>query len=296
MAVSDVKNFDQFIAIDWTGARHPVVSKAIAVAACQQNKNPPEVLQGPWSRRRVADMIAERAQESSRILIGIDCNFGYAQETGLRQLGPDYDYRDLWRAVDESSRAEENYFAGPYWQNHPEIFWTSGKMPAGFAMPRRITEQMCGEAGYGWPESPFKLIGAKQVGKGGLAGMRMAYDLKRRCGDKIAIWPFEPEIIDHAHVIIAEIYPRQFLKRAGHGNTKVRHLADLNRALALLESKPADMGEFSDHTADAVVSAAGLRWLCGSARTILQSISQPPCDPVTLRREGWIFGVGDVPA
>ena len=187
MAAPDVKNFDQFIAIDWTGARNPVVSKAIAVAVCQKNKTAPEILEGQWSRRRVADMIVELAQQSSRILIGIDCNFGYAQQTGLRQFGPDYDYSDLWQAVDESSHAEENYFAGPYWQGHPDIFWMSGKMPPGFTMPRRVTEQLCGQAGYGWPESPFKLIGAKQVGKGGLAGMRMAYDLKRRCGDKIAI-------------------------------------------------------------------------------------------------------------
>lgn len=294
MAAPDVKNFDRFIAIDWTGARNPVVSKAIAVAACQKNKNAPEILEGPWSRHLVADMIAGLTQKSSRILIGIDCNFGYAHETGLRQFGPAYDHRDLWRAVDEASSAEDNYFAGPYWQSHPKIFWTSGKMSAGFIMPRRVTELVCGQAGYGWPESPFKLIGAKQVGKGGLAGMRMAHDLKKRCGDAVAVWPFEPEIVDQARVVITEIYPRQFLKRAGHGNTKVRHLTDLNRALALLQSQLANISEFSDHTADAIVAAAGLRWLCGSAKNIPRSISHPPCDPLTLRREGWIFGAGDV--
>jgi hypothetical protein len=47
-------------------------------------------------------------------------------------------------------------------------------------------------------------------------------------------------------------------------------------------------GPVSDHATDALVSAAGLRWL--AARP---GVWRPPAlDELARRREGWIFGVG----
>ena len=165
-------------------------------------------------------------------------------------------------------------------------------MPDGFAMPRRVTEQVCGDSGYGWPESPFKLIGPKQVGKGGLAGMRLVHDLKAHLSDRLAVWPFDADN-DGCAIVITEIYPRQFLKRAGHGNAKIRDLAGLNRVLAAMGSKPyKDPDAFSDHDADALISAAGLRMMCGTAKTVPEAIATPKAPRQTLEREGWIFGAG----
>ena len=63
---------------------------------------------------------------------------------------------------------------------------------------------------------------------------------------------------------LVEIYPRLFLMRTGWGLRKVRTWADLNGCLTLLDSDGVDPSAPvpTDHDTDALVSAAGLRWLC----------------------------------
>lgn len=289
-----MKNFDRFAGIDWTGARAPVKSRSIAVAVCGKGRSAPVLCPGPWSRAAVADWLERLACEGKRTLAGIDCNFGYAREVGRRQFGPSYDFHDLWRAVDAAGG--DNYFAGGYWEASAQkgLFWTGGRKPPGMALPKRATEEACGRAGHGWPESPFKLHGPKQVGKGGLAGMRMVLDLKRRCGDAVAVWPFERDT-DGAALVITEIYPRQFLRRSGHGAGKVRTAGGLNACLGKLGSRALRPvpEKLSDHEADALVSAAGLRFLCGDGATVPDMLACPrDMDEDAARREGWIFGAG----
>lgn len=288
-----MKNFEQFIGIDWSGAKSPLFTKAIAVAVSESGNTAPKLEEGPWSRMRVADYLISIAKDDTRTLAGIDCNFGYSEIIGERQFGKNYTAQDLWNAVEAANMQEENYFAGGYWTHkaHGAYFWKTGKMPEGFSMPRRKTEQACGEVGLGWPESPFKLIGAKQVGKGGLAGMRLVYDLKKKLGRRIAVWPFDSHV-DEATLVLTEIYPRLFLRQSGHGNAKIRNGIELDTALVALKSpKMRGKTPFSDHQADAIVSAAGLRLLCGRGKTVPETIAYPPVRRQTLEREGWIFGV-----
>lgn len=297
-----MKDFHEFVAIDWSGALTPLRTPSIAVALAPAGQEPPHLSGKLWSRSMVADWIVSLAQRSNkRTLIGIDCNFGYSEQVGMLQFGADYTGFDLWAAVEEANVSHENYYAGEFWSplRHGRHFWVSGKMPPGFLMPRRLTETFCGEAGLGWPESPFKLIGAKQVGKGGLAGMRMAYDLKRRLGDKIAFWPFDGQgaeaSFNDARIVVTEIYPRLFLRLCGHGNAKIRTAEGLNAALTALGSLPSeDTRTVSDHSADALVSAAGLRLLCGRDKTMPGALWSPPGPQRQIGREGWIFGVGAV--
>lgn len=290
-----MKNFDEFVAIDWSGAQTPVKTKSISVALCWQGRAAPHLSGRLWSRTMVADWICSLVErKSKRTLVGIDCNFSYSAETCIKQFGPNSTVTDLWQAVEAANTDQPNYFAGGYWTHgsHARYFWTSGKKPEGFVMPRRLTEQVCGENGFGWPESPFKLIGPKQVGKGGLSGMRLLLELKRRLGSKIAVWPFD-ENTDEARLVIAEIYPRLFLRRFGHGNAKIRDVSALNRLLGELQTDAyEDTAPFSDHDADALVGAAGLRMLCGTAKTVSETLSSPPAPRTMLEREGWIFGVG----
>lgn len=294
-----MKNFDTFIGIDWSGAKAPVHTKAISVARCAGRSNaPPEQIQPSrhiyWSRHDIGAWIKNLSQAEERVFIGIDANFGYSAEVVAAQFGPDATAHDLWAAVNKACTGDHNYFAGAYWKAWPEHFWWEGKQPVHITLPRRVVENACGEAGLGWPESPFKLIGAKQVGKGGLAVMRMAHDLKQRLGNKICIWPFERDIADTAQIVISEIYPRQFLKRAGFGNKKIRNASDLNNALSYFGTSPIRESQtLSDHNTDALISAAGLRWLCGDRATIPSAISHPSAlDQKSSRVEGWIFGVG----
>lgn len=288
-----MKNFDRFIGIDWSGAKSPVETKSIAVSLAERGKSAPKILEGPWSRVRVASFLADCVRANKRALVGIDCNFGYSEIVGERQFGKDYAARHLWAAVEGANIGAANFFAGGYWAHgkYGACFWREGAMPKGFSMPRRLTEQACGKNGLGWPESPFKLIGAKQVGKGGLAGMRLVHHLKQELGRCVAVWPFERDC-DDAVLVITEIYPRLFLRMAGHGNRKIRTADALDTALVALESAPVGgKTPFSDHQADAVISAAGLRLLCGRGKTVPENIASPSVPRKTLEREGWIFGV-----
>ena len=288
-----MKNFEQFIGIDWSGAKSPIHTQSIALAACEHGDNVPVLIRNSWSRKKVFEYIQSL---EVRTLIGIDANFGYSERIGVQQFGNTYTYKDLWAAVENKSKKNDNFFAGGYWECYPQFFWTHGKMPEHMKFPKRQTEITCSANGYGNPESPFKLIGAKQVGKGGLSAMRMAYHLKQTMGDEICIWPFEEHLQDTAQIVITEIFPRQFLMRSGHGSKKVNTLEELNEALKKLKCKNKyETNRFDNHDADAIVSAAGLRMLCGDQKEVPKTISNPPEMNATARtREGWIFGVGDI--
>ncbi len=293
-----MKNFDQFVGIDWSGAKSPINTKSIAVARGEQGQGAPILHPEIRSRTAVAEWIEGLAKIDKRILIGIDCNFGYAHSVVRKKLGAKAIAHDLWAEVDKVNQSQPNFFAGNFWthQNYKSDFWTEGKMPDGFQMPKRQTEIMCADNGYGRPESPFKLIGAKQVGKGGLAGMRMAHYLKSKLGQDIAIWPFD-EHIDNAKIVMSEIYPRQFLMRVGHGITKVRDTETLNNILPFFQSnKIKETKQITDHDTDALVSATGLRYLCGMNKIIPPQILNPETMTAEAKQcEGWIFGVGDKP-
>ncbi len=290
-----MRNFDCFVGIDWTGAKSPVKTKSIAVAQCERGRISPQLIRKSWSRQSVGDYIETIIENGKRTLIGIDCNFGYAQSIIEKQIGHGKKAFDLWQCVEKYCANDTNFFAGSFW-DHPEYtsyFWQQGKKPEYFLMPKRFTEMLCGESGYGWPESPFKLIGAKQVGKGGLAGMRLAHYLKEKHPTDVAIWPFDDnEKCNKAMVVITEIYPRQFIRRAGYGSQKIRNHDDLNSILLALKAEKFKAHYHSDHDTDAIIAAAGLRFLCGDLESIPKPLSNPHANRVLLQAEGWIFGVG----
>jgi hypothetical protein len=282
--------FDAFIAVDWSGARGPHYG-GIAIAECGPGDGAPILVAPPfrqWRRSDFADWLAARSAGDNRLLVGIDCAFALPAPSAQSLLGADYHANALWAAIDAACVDYADYYGGAFaeCEDHAALFWRSGKRPAGFAEHHRATELACRDKGLGAPESPLKLVGAKQVGKGGLAGMRMLTALKQRLGDDFGVWPFERGA--SARIVCVELYPRLFLRMAGHGNGKVRNLDDLNRCLGALGSRPYDAAAaFTDHETDALVAAAGLRHIADDP-----SVWAPPgLDALAMRAEGWIFGV-----
>ncbi|HEY0832971.1 MAG TPA: hypothetical protein VGE72_03590 [Azospirillum sp.] len=284
--------FERFIAIDWSGARGPRYA-GVAVAECGPGDAPPRLIPPPggwWSRRAVHDWLLDGLARGPA-LVGIDCAFSLPFAVAQTYFASrDATVFDLWDLVEEAAAGAGDFLGAPF-AEHPAYsggFWSRGLQPDWYTDPHRLTERVCRADGYGSPQSPYKLIGSKQVGKGGLAGMRMLRSLRRAAPDHVAVWPFEDPA--PGRTVFAEIYPRLFLKRAGFGLRKIRAPADVDAALAHLGSSPAALpAEVSDHDADALVSAAGLRWLAARAE-----VWRPPVlDARARRQEGWIFGVGD---
>lgn len=298
-------SFTQFVAIDWSGAQYPQKTGAIAVAICDvKHKNIKAISPkyagfsgSQWSRHNIMDFIILLSQQSERTLIGIDCNFGYARSIGVRQFGPDYNFKTLWSAVEQTccqnkDGLNNDFYAKAFW-THPHYkddFWVQGKQN-GFKLHRRETEKACHKAGFGYPESPFKLIGPKQVGKGGLAGMRVAYHLQKHRSHNISFWPFEANKIQTTKVVITEIYPRLYLRMAGHGNSKITELEILQTSLKDFNATIEHMDHLNDHQSDAIIAAAGMRFLCRDADRQNSFFCPQNLDVKTAQTEGWIFGV-----
>ncbi|MDB5365867.1 MAG: hypothetical protein JWM77_1794 [Rhodospirillales bacterium] len=272
--------FDAYVALDWSGAAGRLYA-GIAIAELGSGAATPRLIRPParrWSREAAVAWLEARLGQGDRVLAGIDCAFALPGST--------VPAAQLWASVEQCSLGAADFHGAPYAAS-PEtahLYWTAGAMPAGWVDRHRATEQACLAAGLGAPQSPYKLIGAKQVGKGALAGMRALRHLKQRLGARMTVWPFEP--LAGASVLV-EIYPRLFLRRVGHGGTKVRTRADLDRCLAALGcTRFIGRTGFDDHEADALVSAAGLRVLAQAPQ-----VWKPKADAATLAREGWIFGV-----
>lgn len=270
------RGFAQFIAIDWSGARPPY--RGIAVAACTPGRAAPRLVAPPdgarhWTRSAVHDWLVAELARHQRLLIGFDFAFTLP---GTR------DAPALWAEIDACC-ANDADFLGLHYLDGDARFWQCGTRPAGWIEAHRATEIACREAGYGSPETPLKLIGAKQVGKGALAGMRVLHRLTRGQRERLAVWPFDAHWTKPTHSVCVEIYPRLFIRHAGLGNAKLRDVATLNAALAHLGSDPFTARAIdSDHDSDALVAAAGLRRLAGDDAVWQAGIGH---------REGWIFGV-----
>jgi hypothetical protein len=283
--------FDRFIGVDWSGARGSAYS-GIAVAECGAGAGAPVLVQPPkrrWRRTDFVDWVIGQASDERRMLIGIDCAFALpaAMATGL--LGENYSAASLWTHVDRVCTGANDYYGGGFalHEAHRHLFWHSGPRPPDFSEHHRAGEHACRTAGLGSPESPLKLVGARQVGKGGLAGMRVLAALSKQLGELFAVWPFDP--IERARIVCVELYPRLFMRMAGHGNAKVRSGDALNRCLAALHSdSPLVTDEtLVDHDTDALVAAAGLRLIAGEPAVW----SPAGLDSLAIRAEGWIFGV-----
>ncbi|QQP88306.1 hypothetical protein IGS68_19960 [Skermanella sp. TT6] len=293
--------FDGFVGIDWSGAAGRRY-QGIAVAECAAGTEAPVLVDPPdggrsWTRTQALDWLDGRIGRGGqdggeRLLIGIDCAFSLPFDRATTYF-PDGtgDVFALWDLVERVCHGDPDLFGGAFPRDpaYAMGYWTAGPRAEGFVLGRRATEDACRADGYGSPESPYKLIGAKQVGKGALAGMRLLRALRTRRED-VAVWPFQDPA---GRSTLVEIYPRLFLMRAGWGLRKVRSWGDLNRCLALLDSDPVEevRREPSDHETDALVSAAGLRALSG-----LPGVWNPAALTDRARRqEGWIFGVGMQP-
>ena len=271
-------DFDRYIGIDWSGAAQPGYA-GVAVATCAAGRGAPSLIPAPgktWTRMAVLDWLRSELAKPQRLLIGFD--FAFALPGDGRPAAA------LWAEVEARCADDVDLLGSRYASGDPR-FWTAGPQPKHWNDAPRATEIACRAAELGSPQTPFQLIGAKQVGKGALAGMRLLHRLQGEAGDRVATWPFDRDAGRDRRSVVCEIYPRLFIRRAGFGNAKLRTREDLNHALNALASIGLARGEFDDHQCDALVTAAGLRHLADNPALWAAGDGEP---------EGWIFGVPKV--
>lgn len=286
-----MRRFARFMAIDWSGAAG-ARQRGIAIAVCAAGDAAPRLLRPGhvWSRGEVLALLGE--EWASDTLIGVDLGIALPfVDRGAFFPGWSESPADapaLWALIDRIAADDAHLAAGSF-VDHPEIarhFRRHGGrcgdlFPAGRGR-LRVTEHAQAAAGAS-PCSNFNLVGAAQVGKSSLTGMRVLHRL-RGC---VPVWPIDP--LPATGAVIVEIYTAIAAIAAGRSRSrsKVTDGAALDAALTRLGSAPCGhAGAISDHASDALITAAWLRTNAAD-RTLWHPAALT--DDIA-RTEGWTFG------
>jgi hypothetical protein len=261
--------FQHFAAIDWSGAageRH----RGLALAICDEKGGPPGVVRRGhrWSREEVLDWLLHEMPGGTLVGLDLGASLPFADNgaffPGWKQSPPDA--KALWALVDGICRDDphlaatsfvDHFEASRYFRRH------GGREGVNFHAPDaahrrgrfRVTE--AAQAAMGCrPYSNFNLVGAAQVGKSSLTGMRVLHRLNGR----VPLWPFDPLPLGGS--VVLEIYTAIAAMAGGRapGRSKMKTLAELNAALERLGSPGLPgSGPIDDHSADALLTSAWLR-------------------------------------
>lgn len=290
--------FKHFMAIDWSGAVGPR-QKGIAVALCSLGGGAPRLLRpaghAAWSRAEVLDLLLHGLPEDTMVGLDLGISLPFADAGAFFPGWADSpaDARSLWAMVDAVCAADphlsassfvDHIEASAYFRRH------GGREGARFHLPgalhrrgrMRVTEEAQARAGCK-PYSNFNLVGAAQVGKSSLTGMRLLH----RLAGRLPVWPVDP--LPPRGSVVVEIYTTLAAVAAGRSaaRAKITDHAALGTALAALGSRPAaGAGALDDHSADALLAAAWLRMAAPRGE-----LWRPPeLTDDLARTEGWTFG------
>jgi len=285
--------FKHFLAIDWSGAKG-ARQKGIALAIADAAGGPPVLVRHIWSRDEVLAVLRDDLPPDT--LVGLDLGIAlpFADCGAFFPGWPDSppDAPALWALVDRIARDEPNLGANaviahpalrPYFRDGTDTGAQFGCDGAAHGRGRfRVTEHAQAAMGCK-PYSNFNLVGAAQVGKSSLTGMRILHQLRGH----LPVWPVDA--LPASGSAVVEIYTSLAALDAGRSpsRAKMRTYADLNDALAALGS-PAVIGDgaIDDHSSDALLAAAWLRAVADDPRRWHPSA----LTPALARTEGWTFG------
>ena len=291
-----MNRFSNFVAIDWSGARGER-HKGIALALADLDGGPPRLLQRgkAWSREDVLTFLRDDLPTDT--LVGMDLGISLPFEDcgdffpGWDDSPPDA--RALWALIDEIC-ADDPHLEATSFVDHPQLsryFRRHGAREGdrfrddGAEHGRgrfRVTEHAQAAMGCK-PYSNFNLVGAAQVGKSSLTGMRLLH----RLDGALPVWPIDP--LPREGSVLVEIYTSLAALEANRssGRSKIRSYEELDDALGAIGSPGTGMGgAVDDHSSDALLTAAWLRAVGeDAARWTPRGMTKQ-----IARTEGWTFG------
>jgi len=259
-----VRAFQRSIGVDYSGAETPTASlKGLRVYLAEGDATPTEVPPPPsprkyWTRRGIAEWLAERLAEDVPTLVGIDHGFSfplrYFEVHGLLPDWPTFldDFQRHWPTDGDHTYVDfvRDGAVG------------NGAARQGNARWRRLTELRAGSA-----KSVFHFDVQGSVAKSTHAGIPWLRFLRQRLGSRVHFWPYDGWDVPAGRSAIAEVYPALWSRGfARDGRTGDQH--------------------------DAFSIAA---WLAmadrdGSLAAFLQPRLNAP-DRTVAQVEGWILGV-----
>ena len=203
MSSIGILSFDRNIGIDYSGAQTPTSSlNGLRVYMADRASLPVEVRPpaGPrkyWTRRGIAEWLAERLSEDGRMLVGIDHGFSfplrYFEEHNLPHNWPAFldDFHHHWPTDEDHTYVEfvRDGIRG------------NGAAPSGHPRWRRLTEVRAGA------KSVFHFDVQGSVAKSTHAGLPWLRYLRQQVGDRVHFWPFDGWDIPVGRSVVAEVYP-----------------------------------------------------------------------------------------
>ncbi len=297
-----MREWDHFVAIDWSGARGER-HKGIAIAIAEREGGAPVLVEPPqrgFSRTEVLEILRDELPPNS--LVGLDLGISLPfHDCGAFFPGWENSPKSakrLWALVEDICENDPHLGASSFVE-HPELsrYFRHGKGDEGehFLLPGAVTREgrfrvaeIAQKGQKCRPVSNFNLVGAAQVGKSTLTGMRLLHHLR----GNLPVWPLDPvpeRRRRQGGSMVVEIYTGLASKETAAlgGRTKLLTYADLNSALSALDCPPVDAdGEVDDHSSDALLTAAWMRKVAAEPERWT-----PRCLTAEIAyTEGWTFG------
>lgn len=268
------------------------------MAIAHADGGPPALVKRPkgWTRAEVLALL--RDELPTNTLVGLDLGIALPfADAGAYFPGWDAspgDAKSLWALIDEICAGDEHLSASSF-VDHPvasRYFRRHGGREGELFAPGdtaggrgrfRVTEHVQETLGCK-PYSNFNLVGAAQVGKSSLTGMRVLHALSSH----LPVWPIDP--LPHSGSVVVEIYTALAAMAAGRSasKSKIRSREELDDALCNLGSPTlGGTGAIDDHASDALITAA---WLRNVASDVALWAPEAMSREIA-QTEGWTFGV-----
>lgn len=256
------RRFDRFVGIDYSGAETPEARlPGIRVFVAEGDQEPLERQPPPparhWSRRSLAEWLADLLSQPSATLVGIDHGFSFPLSYFDAHALP----ADWPRFLDDFQKHWPTDQPGTSVRLVRDGLVGDAKRRSGDARWLRLTERWTPSA-----KSVFQFDVQGQVATSTHAGLPWLRYLRWHCGVGTHFWPFDGWQIPTSGSLIAEVYPSLWMRRFATSGT-----IDQRAAFAV---------------------AGWLQWADQSG--VLRQYSEPPLrsDEREIGSiEGWILGV-----